>query len=117
MRVLQPAAQLVRPGAGGLGARFGLGGRGIRGFSVSETGAIVMTFANTCWLIEPLGMGNFADATGSLAYAFHFEAAFTLFIIVPAALLPRHYYKRPKKRTSNPPVQDSAPLNGTTTST
>lgn len=101
---------------GGLGLLvptwYSISGRGIRGFSVSETGAIVMTFANTCWLIEPLGMGNLADATGSLAYAFHFEAALTLLIIAPAALLPRHYYKRPKKRSSNPPAQESAPSSG-----
>lgn len=91
---------------GGLGLLiptwYSISGKGIKGFSVSETGAIVMTIANTCWLIEPLGMGNLADATGSLAYAFHFEALLVLFILIPVWLLPRHYYKRPKRRSMPP---------------
>jgi MFS family permease len=80
---------------------YSISGRGIRGFSVSETGAIVMTFANVCWLIEPLGMGNLAQATGSLAYAYHFEAALVIFTIIPAWFLPRQYYERPRRRSEH----------------
>jgi hypothetical protein len=72
---------------------FSLSGHGLRGFSVIETSAIVMTASNKFYFLGPMLLGKIATACGNTAYVFGVEIVLTVWMAVCAYYLPRHYFE------------------------
>jgi hypothetical protein len=68
-------------------------GAGIRGFTISETSAIVVTVSYAVSFVSPLLFGDFSTLTGDIAYSFLAEAVVSVAMSLAADSMPRFYFE------------------------
>jgi MFS family permease len=71
---------------------YSMAGKGIDGFTESETSAYAMTIAMIMYLLCPVILGNISDWLGSLQYSFCFNIILLIIGIPCAYNLPFKYY-------------------------
>lgn len=71
---------------------FSMSGRGIRGFTATQSVSWTMTAALCGSLLEPLILGNISSVSGSLAYSFVVVVGSLVLMMVLAMFLPSHYF-------------------------